>query len=374
MATFAEQVAVETRSWVRDGVVSEQQAEAIRARYARDARSERRGRLITVLATIGVVAVGTGVILFFAANWDGIPKLARLLLLLAAIGAAIGGGERLGKRYPRVGEAVTFLGGLLYGAAIFLVGQMYNLSDRTGSGFLLWAAGAVAGTAVLRTPRWAALAFATFGAWLAYTVAHVAYGETIPFVLGLYGLAVYAAGTRFRRSALFALPRGVGFALTTIPTFALTFGNLSDGTADHEHIPARIAVVCVACAAAAVAAGVALAFDRSRPTALAEGGFVAAAAVTLLLGTRVPLTPVAFNLLLVVLALGAIWIGYENDEVWLVNAGIAVVALEMVARFVDVFGHLLPRSAAFVAAGVVVLAAAWGLERQRSRLIARMTS
>jgi uncharacterized membrane protein len=86
-----------------------------------------------------------------------------------------------------------------------------------------------------------------------------------------------------------------------------------------------------------------------------------------------PLTPVTFNVLLIALALGAIWIGYENDEVWLVNTGIAVVALEMIARFVDVFWHLLPRSAAFIVAGTLVLATAWGLERQRSRLVAHMT-
>jgi uncharacterized membrane protein len=262
MATFAEQIGVELRSWVRDGLVSEQQADAIRARYARDAGSERRSRLITVLATIGVAAVGIGVILFFAANWDGIPKLARLVLLLAAIGAAFGGGERLSRRYARVGEAVTFLGGLLYGAAIFLVGQMYSLDDHRGTGFLLWAAGAVAGTVVLRTPRWAALAFATFGAWLAYVVGDVDYGETIPFVLGLYGLAVYATATRLRRSDLFALPRGVGFALATIPAFALTFGDLSEGTAHHSGVPARVLAACIACGVAAIVAGGALALDR----------------------------------------------------------------------------------------------------------------
>jgi uncharacterized membrane protein len=123
---------------------------------------------------------------------------------------------------------------------------------------------------------------------------------------------------------------------------------------------------------AAVAAAVALAFDPTRRTRLFESGAVAVTAGALLLGTRVPLTPVTFNLLLIALALGAVWVGFENDEEWLVNAGIALVAAEMIARFFDVFWHLLPRSAAFVVAGALVLAIAWALERQRSRLIARI--
>jgi non-ribosomal peptide synthetase component F len=39
----------------------------------------------------------------------------------------------------------------------------------------------------------------------------------------------------------------------------------------------------------------------------------------------------------------------------------------------SVVGVLLPRSAAFLAAGLLVLGIAWLLERQRSRLVARMT-
>jgi uncharacterized membrane protein len=372
MATFAERIAAETRAWARDGLIAEDQAEAIRARYADGAASARRARLITVLATIGAVAIGIGMILFFAANWGGIPKVGRLLMLLVGLVATLVGGDALRTRYPRVGEAVTFIGGLLFGAAIFLVGQMYNLEDHAGAGFLLWAAGAAAGTAVFRTSRWAALAVATLGTWLAYVVADD-YGALVPFVLGLYGLAVCAGGTRLRETGLLGLPRAGGFALATISIFVLTFGGVAEEAADHEHLRARVVAVCTGTAIAAVAAAIALALDRTRPTGLYEGGSIAVAAVALLLATWVPVTPVAFNVLLIALALGAIWVGYGNDEVWLVNLGIAAVAAELVGRFFDTFWHLLPRSAAFVAAGILVLGIAWLLERQRSRLVARMS-
>src|SRR2546425_1689425 len=46
-------------------------------------------------------------------------------------------------------------------------------------------------------------------------------------------------------------------------------------------------------------------------------------------------------------SLGALAIGYENDEVWLVNVGVLLGGLELVTRFFDWFWHYLPRSAAF---------------------------
>jgi uncharacterized membrane protein len=371
MATFAERLGEEAGGWVRDGLVSAAQAEAIRARYATGAASERRARVVAALATVGALAIGAGVILFFAANWDGIPKLARLFMLLVGLAATLGGGEWIRThRYPRVGEAVTFIGGLLFGASIFLVGQMYNLDDHTGTAFLLWALGAAAGTAVLRSPHWATLTVATLGTWLAYVVADVDYGELVPFVLGLLGLAVYALGTRLRGTELFGLPRGFGYATSAVAIFVLTFG---DFTEDHEHLPARVTAACVGMGIAAVAAAVALALDRTRPTALPEGAAVAVAAVALLLGPRIAIPPIAFDLLLLALALGALWVGYVNDEVWLVNLGIAATAVELVGRFFDTFWHLLPRSVAFLVAGTLMLALAWLLQRQRSRLVGRMS-
>ncbi len=369
--SFEDRIAAETLGWVADGLISDRQAEAIQLRYARGAGVARRGRLVTVLSLLGALAVGAGVILFIAANWDAIPRFARLLVLVGATVAALLGGDRLARRTPRVGEAVCFLGGLLCGASIFLVGQMYHLGDEVGLGFLLWSIGAAAGTAVFRSAPWATLAVATLGACLAFEVGNASDGAAVPFVLGLYGFAVYAAATRLRRVRELGLVRGAGYLLGTLPAFALTFAGLADEPS-RAHLAHRVVLLGAAAGIAALVAAGLLALDAARSTARWEALGIAAATGTLLLGTQFALTPIAFNVIVILLAVGAVAVGYENDEVWLVNLGIAVAATELVVRFFDWFWHFLPRSAAFIATGLFLLLLAWAIERQRSRLIARM--
>jgi uncharacterized membrane protein len=82
--------------------------------------------------------------------------------------------------------------------------------------------------------------------------------------------------------------------------------------------------------------------------------------------------PILFNVLLAAVALGAIAAGYAREEAWLVNGGIALVAVDIFARYVDFFWAILPRSLGFLGAGVLLLALAFGLERQRARLVRGM--
>jgi uncharacterized membrane protein len=81
---------------------------------------------------------------------------------------------------------------------------------------------------------------------------------------------------------------------------------------------------------------------------------------------------VVFNVLFAALALGTIYAGYLNEEPWLVNLGVVLVAIDVIARYFDVFWSALPRSVGLIGAGLVILAIAYLLERQRKRLLARM--
>ena len=67
--SFAGQLSRESEARVADGIISAEQAAAIRSRYANQ-QEARRGSATTALAVIGAVAVGFGVIGFIAANWE----------------------------------------------------------------------------------------------------------------------------------------------------------------------------------------------------------------------------------------------------------------------------------------------------------------
>jgi uncharacterized membrane protein len=170
--SFAGQLARESEAWVAEGLVTAEQAAAIRARYAEP--EDARSRAASALAVVGAVAVGIGVIAFFAANWDVIPKAARLALLVVALCATYAAAyhlrERTG-RLPRVGAALYLLGVILFGASLFLVGQMYNVEAHDPLALLVWALGAAAVAAVVRTPPLTWAAFLVFTAWAAWEAA-----------------------------------------------------------------------------------------------------------------------------------------------------------------------------------------------------------
>ena len=67
------------------------------ARYATPSAPPPRP-FVRMLALVGAVGVGLGVILFFAANWDEIPRAARLALLVGGIVALYALGDRLSER------------------------------------------------------------------------------------------------------------------------------------------------------------------------------------------------------------------------------------------------------------------------------------
>ena len=99
---------------------------------------------------------------------------------------------------------------------------------------------------------------------------------------------------------------------------------------------------------------------------------VVAVAVAVLAGGNGDAWAVVFNILFAALALGVIYTGFLSDEAWLVNMGVAFVAIDLVARYFDVFWSALPRSVGLIGAGLLVLGIAYVLERQRRRLLERM--
>ncbi len=390
---FARALDRELTAWVEDGVVSAEQASAIRSRYAESDRESRRGAIVQALAVIGALAAGLGVILFFAANWDAIPRPARVVLLLAALLGAYGGGYVLRfvrRTRPAVGAALLFLGGILFGATIFLVGQMYHVQAHDPLAFLVWTAGVAPTAVALRSRALATLSVLTFGGWLVYELADRA-GDTAGYVvvaLALYGVALYAGGTGAlgRLDAFAAVPmRQIGYLVCCAGVFVFTFRDFLGELVDREPLGTTLMLGLVAATAASAAAIALLAARRPRRTALFEAAALAAVPLLVNLAILVPETaatefgesravvyPILFNLLLLVLALGAVVVGYANDEVWLVNAGVVVVAVEIFARYVDLFWGLLPRSLVFIGGGLLLLLLAFGLERQRSRLVDRM--
>ena len=377
----------ELDAWTADGLVSTEQAAAIRSRYLRDAPAAARGRIVRVISAVGAVVAGLGVVLFVAANWDGMPRPTRVVLLLALVAAAYGCGyvlRELRGTHPHVGEALYLLGGLAFAAEIFLVGQMYHVDAHWPLAFLAIALLTAAVAAVVRAQALAALSLVSAGIWPLTELSELGgdAGLYAPVAAVLYGCALYGLGTGDRgildRAGFRAPMRALGVPLLLVGTFVFTFAPAHNAVDDAAvDGGALLALVALAVAAGAGAAALAL-LPGDRRTAPWEAAALLATTFLILLAILAPestagssavIYPILFNLLFAALALGTIVVGYVEDEGALVAAGVAAVGVDVMARYFDIFWDFLPRSIGFVGAGVLLLGLAWLLERQRSRLV-----
>jgi len=81
-----------------------------------------------------------------------------------------------------------------------------------------------------------------------------------------------------------------------------------------------------------------------------------------------------FNAVYFAIAAGLVTRGYLRGDERYINLGLALVALGLLTRYVDVFWSLLAGSAFFIIGGLLLLGVAFALERLRRGLIRGMTA
>jgi len=75
-----------------------------------------------------------------------------------------------------------------------------------------------------------------------------------------------------------------------------------------------------------------------------------------------------FNLILALLILTLLFIGYQREDMRLVNIGMAYLSILVIVRYFDFFWELLPRSIFFTVGGLILILGSIALERKRRQL------
>lgn len=103
-------------------------------------KKESHSNVVRIIITIATLLVAVGVFSFVAANWKGISSEVKIIIIMLAMLSAYSGGWYLQvkKGLRRSGFALIFLGSLIYGAAIFLIAQIFHIRANWPDGFLLW--------------------------------------------------------------------------------------------------------------------------------------------------------------------------------------------------------------------------------------------
>jgi uncharacterized membrane protein len=137
--------------WREQGWVTPVGESAIRQDLAKDKRTLG---LANSLSTLSAVLIGFAVMSFVGANWDAIPRIVRLGMLLGALWASYGFAEVLARRgMTGFAHSAILLGVSIFGASIMLISQMYHIDGNPPDGVLAWFAGALlAGVALKSNP------------------------------------------------------------------------------------------------------------------------------------------------------------------------------------------------------------------------------
>src|SRR5271165_2297147 len=95
--------------------------------------------------TFGAILLAAGVALFVAAHWDRLSPLSRFVVVMTALVAIHLIAILVRERFHWLAIVLHGVGTLAAGAAIALVGQIFNIQEHWPAGILLWALCALAG-------------------------------------------------------------------------------------------------------------------------------------------------------------------------------------------------------------------------------------
>ncbi|MCP4734986.1 MAG: DUF2157 domain-containing protein [Bosea sp.] len=149
--------------WVGEGLVSPESAATIRRSLAQEGGGFK---LPALIGLFGGLLIASSVSAFVAANWEEIPRVAKLVMILLGLAGALGISARLESRGSTGGaDAAATCGTLIFAAGVALVGQMYHLPTDWPGGALLVALGALIVAFLLRSNGALVIAIVGIGCW-----------------------------------------------------------------------------------------------------------------------------------------------------------------------------------------------------------------
>ena len=356
------------RRWQQDGLIDAQTASRLNADLEKRASGFSLG---SVLATLGGLLLGAAVIMLVAANWQDMPRLARIGLIFVLIWASYLGGAWRQARGDKVFPSTLYiLGAASFGAGIALVGQMYHMSGDIHSAAVYWTLGVLAAAFLLRAPILAA-----FGAGVAcfYLSTYVFAGSTAGYDDQTYrwiGPLMLLAGTG---AALFTRSRHAAhiLALFSIGWAILIYS-------EYESYVVLVLMIAMGLAlmlADAFAHETVQRCTRFAQPLAAYGLLTALLALAILQLDRMisysgdtvgPDQDVLYGVLILALSIGAIALcGRHNGG--LRSIAYAAFSIEVLYLAFETVGTMIGTSGFFLTAGILVLLLAAFVRRMENR-------
>lgn len=165
MASYATKVRQDITRWQAAGLIDAVTAEALGRDV--DANERKSVSFGTILAMMAAMLFAAAILIFVAANWEGIPRLGRVVALFILILVSYVGGALLKTRgHSAYAEAAWLIGAAAFGGSIALIGQMYHMSGDEAGAVVVWCIGTIFAAAALRSGPLTVAAVGLADAWL----------------------------------------------------------------------------------------------------------------------------------------------------------------------------------------------------------------
>ena len=372
--------------WQSAGLLDEQSAAAIRSYEMAQVKPSGRQWQVLVALILGAILLGAGVLLFVAAHWADVSPTVRLGMVLSMLVFFHGLGMLARERFSGFSTAMHAVGTVSAGAAIALVGQIFNMQEHWPAAVMLWALCAAAGWLLLRDQFQQTLTQLVVPAWIVseWSERTNGYSSASIFLarIGMVIGAVYlTAFFRSRKRAVFGILFAVGAVLMPICVGVLAetgwrswgFGQ-QWGSVPGPYRYAAYGIVVLAM----VAGGL---WERfSIPPALVAAGLgfalpwaqqiVKDGAQANIYGQQEP-SVIAYAMVALAAVFLVVW-GVRNSSKALVNYGMVAFAMTVMWFYFSSVMDKLGRSFGLIGLGILFLAGGWVLEQTRRRLVQGM--
>jgi uncharacterized membrane protein len=385
-------------AWRASGLLGAEQADRLLATLSAEpvprraaAAEHKLGRGVTILVNLGAIALGAGLLVFFASNWIELGRGAKIASLVGLTLFFYVAGFELTREgrwsFPKLGLALIFLGCVMFGADIVLLALIYDLTAEHAWSFLVQWLAWLAVAYVVRSRLVLFLALIGIVAWFGAEVGYCWGGYWLylgrPFHFVGVGACLLAVGGlhawRGRRefAAAWAL---VGLLLVYLSTLILSIFDVQK----HVRVDASTAswLVWLLFIAPYVLAAIGLAvvhFGWRRSSAVDPPALLVLFLLVLLtLASVIAITPGSrelwFILLLTLLTSAGIYLGVAWESAVFLNTSLVFFAVNLYTRFYEYFWDAMPKSLFFIVGGATLILGGVWVERMRRGLVRRFAT